>query len=420
MITAAAVMIRPVRSSPSATARSLSWRLVPLLAHPADEEDLVVHREAEEHREQEDRDPALDLRELVEAEHVLPEPEAEDEHERAVGGRDREQVQDHRLQRQDQRAERAHQQQVREQEHGEHEPRERAVGDVQEVDALRRSAAGHARRRRPGTPRPGSARRAAGGRRPGPPPSRTRASSRRSPGHTGRSGRRSGRRAGSTRPPPPGRASSSRDEPADRRLHRRARRRRPACRCRRAPAPARSRRARARACSTFRPRTDCGYCGMPAVAPGVSWSQATGIAPASEQRRRRDHVAPLAAHDRARHARPEAVLDVVRFASARSNRQPQPLAEESGHRHATRAAAPVDREQRRLKRRRGERSRRPGAGSPPMPIARMNGSGMKISSASPIATVAPEKITARPAVCIVRTIGRPRPRSPRASSSRKR
>ena len=42
-------------------------RLVPGLAHPADEEDLVVHREAEQHREQEDRDPALDLRELVAA-----------------------------------------------------------------------------------------------------------------------------------------------------------------------------------------------------------------------------------------------------------------------------------------------------------------------------------------------------------------
>ena len=34
----------------------------------------------------------------------------------------------------------------------------------------------------------------------------------------------------------------------------------------------------------------------------------------------------------------------------------------------------------------------------------MNGSGMKSSSASPIATVAPEKTTARPAVAIVRTI----------------
>ena len=34
----------------------------------------------------------------------------------------------------------------------------------------------------------------------------------------------------------------------------------------------------------------------------------------------------------------------------------------------------------------------------------MNGEGMNSSSASPIATVAPEKITARPAVAIVRTI----------------
>jgi hypothetical protein len=30
--------------------------------------------------------------------------------------------------------------------------------------------------------------------------------------------------------------------------------------------------------STFSPRTDCGDCGIPAVAPGVSWSQATGTA----------------------------------------------------------------------------------------------------------------------------------------------
>ena len=36
--------------------------LVPRLAHPRHEEHLVVHREAEEHREEEDRDPALDLR----------------------------------------------------------------------------------------------------------------------------------------------------------------------------------------------------------------------------------------------------------------------------------------------------------------------------------------------------------------------
>jgi hypothetical protein len=49
----------------------------------------------------------------------------------------------------------------------------------------------------------------------------------------------------------------------------------------------------------------------------------------------------------------------------------------------------------------------------------MNGTGMKSRSASPIATVAPEKITARPAVAIVRTIASSFP-SPRSSSSRKR
>lgn len=45
-----------------------------------------------------------------------------------------------------------------------------------------------------------------------------------------------------------------------------------------------------------------------------------------------------------------------------------------------------------------------GIKNPPTPIDRMNGSGMNRSSASPIATVAPEKTTARPAVCIVLTI----------------
>ena len=68
MMIAAAVMIRPVRSSPWATAVDVVAAVVPALAHPRDEEHLVVHREAEEHREQEDRDPALDLAELVEPE----------------------------------------------------------------------------------------------------------------------------------------------------------------------------------------------------------------------------------------------------------------------------------------------------------------------------------------------------------------
>ena len=54
---------------------------------------------------------------------------------------------------------------------------------------------------------------------------------------------------------------------------------------------------------------------------------------------------------------------------------------------------------------------------PPTPNPRMNGSGMKRSSASPIATAVPLKTTARPAVAIVFTIASSRG-DPRRSSSR--
>jgi hypothetical protein len=60
-----------------------------------------------------------------------------------------------------------------------------------------------------------------------------------------------------------------------------------------------------------------------------------------------------------------------------------------------------------------------GIRKPPTPIARMNGTGMNRSNARPIATVAPENITARPAVAIVRTIASSL-EPPRASSSRNR
>ena len=67
--------------------------VVPRLAHARDEEHLVVHREAEEHREQEDRDPALDLAEVVEPEACLADAPLEDDDEHPVGSADREQVQ---------------------------------------------------------------------------------------------------------------------------------------------------------------------------------------------------------------------------------------------------------------------------------------------------------------------------------------
>ena len=56
---------------------------------------------------------------------------------------------------------------------------------------------------------------------------------------------------------------------------------------------------------------------------------------------------------------------------------------------------------------------------PPTPKPRMNGSGMKRSSARPIATAVPEKTTARPAVFIVVTIASSRS-CPFRISSRKR
>ena len=116
--------------------------VVPRLAHPRDEEHLVIHREPEQHGEQEDRDPAFDLIDLVQPREAVAEAPAEEDDEHPVARRDREQVEDHGFQREQQRAERTHQQQVGQHEHRQHEPGEGAVGDVEEVHALRRTAAG--------------------------------------------------------------------------------------------------------------------------------------------------------------------------------------------------------------------------------------------------------------------------------------
>ena len=59
----------------------------------------------------------------------------EGEHQHAVCRADGEQVEQHRLERQDERAEGAQKQQVGEDEDGEHEPGEGAIGRVDEVDA---------------------------------------------------------------------------------------------------------------------------------------------------------------------------------------------------------------------------------------------------------------------------------------------
>src|SRR3712207_8577506 len=56
-------------------------RAVETLADPAHEEDLVVHREPEEDREQEQRQPRLHRRHLLEAEQRRADPVLADEHE---------------------------------------------------------------------------------------------------------------------------------------------------------------------------------------------------------------------------------------------------------------------------------------------------------------------------------------------------
>ncbi len=60
MINAAPVMIFAVACRPTATDSRLLLRLVVVLPDPAEQEDVVVHAEAEQHREEEERQPGLD------------------------------------------------------------------------------------------------------------------------------------------------------------------------------------------------------------------------------------------------------------------------------------------------------------------------------------------------------------------------
>ena len=92
MISAAPVMSRAVEPTPNAIERRGVAGLPVALLDPAEQEHLVVHREAEEDREQEERHPGLDRVDLLEAEELVPDALLEDEHEQSVGGCDRQQV----------------------------------------------------------------------------------------------------------------------------------------------------------------------------------------------------------------------------------------------------------------------------------------------------------------------------------------
>ena len=88
---AAAVTMRPVRSSPSATASRFVEAAVARLLDPREEEDRVVGREAERGRAEQDR-----LRRLEPGEARAP---LEHEHEDPERGPEREDVHHERLQR---------------------------------------------------------------------------------------------------------------------------------------------------------------------------------------------------------------------------------------------------------------------------------------------------------------------------------
>jgi hypothetical protein len=78
---------------------------VPGLLDPGEDEEVVVHREPEEDREDEDRDPALDDPARRDPQRCGEPAVVEDEDEDAEGGPGREQVQEDRLDRDDDRVE---------------------------------------------------------------------------------------------------------------------------------------------------------------------------------------------------------------------------------------------------------------------------------------------------------------------------
>ena len=102
---------------------------------------LVVHREAEQDREQEQRHPGLDRVDALEAEQPVPDAVQEDEDHEAVGGTDREQVERDRGRGDDDRAEDDRQQHEAQAEHVDEDERQPGVHRVDEVDVVGRVAA---------------------------------------------------------------------------------------------------------------------------------------------------------------------------------------------------------------------------------------------------------------------------------------
>ena len=141
MISAAPVISLAVEPTPSSIAAAVELRLVVPLPDPAEQEDLVVHGQAEQDREQEQRHPGLDRRALLEADQAGADAVLEDEHDQAVGGADRQQVEDDRGRGDHDRPEDQRQQQEAEAEHEDEDVRQPVVHGVDEVDVVGRVAA---------------------------------------------------------------------------------------------------------------------------------------------------------------------------------------------------------------------------------------------------------------------------------------
>ncbi len=112
-------------------------RAVVLLTDGREQEDLVVHRQAEDDGEEHHRSPGLDGRARIDTEHAAEPSPLEDHHHHAVGGADRQQVHDDGLERHEHAAEDDEQQHEAQQEHTADEPRQSAGEDRREVDADR-------------------------------------------------------------------------------------------------------------------------------------------------------------------------------------------------------------------------------------------------------------------------------------------
>ena len=141
MISAAPVISRAVDPTPKMIACGGVARGRVALADPTQQEDLVVHRQAEEHGEQEHGHPRLYPVDLAEAEEIGAHSLLEDEHQQPVRGANREQVDRDRRQRDDDRAEREGEQDQGESENeGDHD-RQPVADQREEVAVLGRQPA---------------------------------------------------------------------------------------------------------------------------------------------------------------------------------------------------------------------------------------------------------------------------------------